>query len=61
MISNLLLRTNPIAAAESPAYEFSRDGDTLAGELQLEVALEILEREIHALVALRGHWDGAFQ
>jgi serine kinase of HPr protein (carbohydrate metabolism regulator) len=34
-------------------YELTRDGSTLAGRLELEVALEVLERHLHALVALK--------
>jgi hypothetical protein len=41
-----------IAGGASDGYEVSRDGEALAGDLKLDLALEILQRELHWLIAL---------
>ena len=41
-----------LSASESGAYALSRDGRKLAEGLELEIAMKVLERELHSLVAL---------
>ena len=45
--------TFALAADGDGTYELTRNGERLAGSLGLELALEVLERELRALVALR--------
>lgn len=46
------IATFALHADGSGTYEYGQDGDILAGKLQLRFALEALEREIRAVVAL---------
>jgi len=45
--------TFALAAEEDGTYELIRNGERLAGSLGLELALQVLERELRALVAFR--------
>ena len=45
--------TFALAAEEDGAYELTRNGERLAGSLGLELALEVLGRELRTLVAFR--------